>query len=274
MKYLFRHKFISLLTFFSAIFIAMSLYNESQATQLNADIPNGTEQKEQSRIVPVGEDPGPVYTQMVRQWVEVTRFAKNAAEVATGKLKLDMQRDPRLQKIVTPEFTADLEQFFYELFISPETIKQLAQLYAQYFTLDEMQELINFYKTPLGQKLIKSNSEIMIKSQQIGLNLLRRHEREYMEVLKKYLGQVQLKSTTTLPEQPKATTPTTTPKSSTPSTTAEPKPATPPPMPEPKAPAPGASKGVPKPDTVDVPKPTAPITAPEVPMPELPGLPQ
>lgn len=187
MKSLLRHKFISLLTFFSVLVVTMSLYAESH-TQKPA------EPSKQQGLSALGEDPGPVYTQMVKQWVEVTRFAKNAAEVTAGKLKLDMEHDPRLQKVVTPEFVADLEQFFYELFISPETIKQLAQLYAQYFTLDEMQELINFYKTPLGQKLIKSNSEIMLKSQQIGMNLLKKHQREYMEVVKKYIEPLQPKS--------------------------------------------------------------------------------
>lgn len=141
----------------------------------------------------IGEDPGPLYTQLIKQWVEVTRFAKNAAEVATGKLKLDLENDPRLKSIVTPAFLADLQQFFYELFISPETTKQLAAVYAQYFSLDEMQALISFYKTPLGQKLVKSNSEIMIKTQQIGMNLLKTHEREYMAVVQKYIQSVQPK---------------------------------------------------------------------------------
>lgn len=196
MKYLFRHKFISLLTFLSVFAVAMSLYAENEVKKPNAEVGKNSEAStaESQPDLALGEDPGPVYTQMVKQWVEITRFAKNAAEVAAGKLKLDMQNDPRLQKIVTPAFIADLEQFFYELFISPETIKQLAQLYAQYFTLDEMQELINFYKTPLGQKLIKTNSEIMLKSQRIGMNLLKKHQREYMEVVKKYIKDVQPKS--------------------------------------------------------------------------------
>jgi hypothetical protein len=182
------------LTLLALVLFSVDLYaadpTEKQKKQANQQ----TKEQTQTQSDLIGEDPGPVYSQMVRQWVDVTRFAKNAAEVAAGKLKLDMQNDPRLQKIVTPAFIADLEQFFYELFISPETIKQLAALYAQYFTLDEMQELINFYKTPLGQKLIKSNSEIMLKSQKIGMNLLRKHQREYMEVVKKYIEPLQPKS--------------------------------------------------------------------------------
>lgn len=186
------------LTLLALVLLSVNLYaaepTEKQTKQTKQTNESNQQAKEQSQTDSIGEDPGPIYTQVVRQWVDVTRFAKNAAEVAAGKLKLDMQNDPRLQKIVTPAFIADLEQFFYELFISPETIRQLAALYAQYFTLDEMQDLINFYKTPLGQKLIKSNSEIMLKSQKIGMNLLRKHQREYMEVVKKYIGPIQPKS--------------------------------------------------------------------------------
>lgn len=136
----------------------------------------------------IGEDPGPVYTQMVAQWAQATNFAKNASDIAVAKLRLDMENDPKLKKIVTPALIADLEQFFYELFASRETTSDLAKLYAQYFTLDEMNELVKFYKTPLGVKLIKSNAELTLKSQQIGSNLFKKHENQYIKVLAKYLA--------------------------------------------------------------------------------------
>ena len=136
----------------------------------------------------IGEDPGPVYTHMVSQWAQATNFAKNASDVAVSKLKSDMEKDPKLAKIISPALIADLEQFFYELFASRETTTELAKLYAQYFTLDEMNELVNFYKTPLGAKLIKSNAELTIKSQQIGANLFKKHENDYIRVLAKFLA--------------------------------------------------------------------------------------
>lgn len=136
----------------------------------------------------IGEDPGPVYTHMVAQWAQATNFAKNASDVAVSKLKADMEKDPKLSKIISPALIADLEQFFYELFASRETTSELAKLYAQYFTLDEMNELVKFYKTPLGVKLIKSNAELTIKSQQIGANLFKKHENDYIRVLAKFLA--------------------------------------------------------------------------------------
>ncbi len=173
---------------------------------------------EDKKLVVIGEDPGPVYTQIVTQWVQATNFAKNASDLAVAKLKLDMEKDPKLKKVLTPALIADLEQFFYELFASRETTTELAKLYAQYFTLDEMNELVKFYKTPLGVKLIKSNSELTIKSQQIGANLFKKHENDYIKVLAKYLA----------PEAEKAKAAATSPKATTePKTATEPKPALP-----------------------------------------------
>lgn len=139
-------------------------------------------------MLDLGEDPGPVYTQMVLQWAKVTNFAQNAAEVIVGKFKIDMEKDPKMSKVVSPALLADLEQFFYELFLSPETIKLLARLYAQYFTLDDMAELIRFYQSPVGQKLIKADSKLKVKTQEIGEYLLKKHQRDYMEVVAKYIA--------------------------------------------------------------------------------------
>lgn len=148
----------------------------------------------------IGEDPGPLYTQLVTQWADATNFAKNASDAAVLKLKADMEKDPKLSKLVTPAFTADLEQFFYELFASRETTTELAKLYSQYFTLDEMNELVKFYKSPLGVKLVKHNMELTTKSQQIGANLFKRHENEYLKVLAKYLAPEALKKAPTKSE--------------------------------------------------------------------------
>jgi hypothetical protein len=172
-----RQGWISLILMFS-LSVASSLYAEDKSTnQLKSQV-------EQS----LGEDPGPVYTQVVLQWAKVTNFAQNAAEVIVGKFKLDMEHDPKMRQVLTPALIADLEQFFYELFLSPETIRDLARVYAQYFTLDDMQDLIKFYQSPVGQKFIKADAQLKLKTQQIGEALLKRHEKEYMLIIAKYIA--------------------------------------------------------------------------------------
>lgn len=143
----------------------------------------------------LGEDPGPAYKHAVYQWAQVTDFAKNAAEVAVAKIKAELLAEPRYKAIATSAFVADLEQFFYELFASNETISDLSKLYAQYFSIDEMQALAHFYETPLGRKLVKLNNELALKSQQIGMKLLQENEGKYMQIVQKYLHPTQEQTT-------------------------------------------------------------------------------
>lgn len=134
----------------------------------------------------MGEDPGPLYTRLVKEWMDTTHFAKNTAELAVGKLQIDMQNDPQLQKIVSKNLIADLQQFYYEILIAPETVQAMARVYAQYFTLDEMQELIVFYRTPIGQKWVKANADISLKTQRIAIELLKKNEKGYVKIIAKY----------------------------------------------------------------------------------------
>ncbi len=133
------------------------------------------------------EKPGPDYVELIRKWADVTNFAQNASHVAVTKIMRDLEKDNKHQKLITPALKSDLEQFFYELFSSKQFMNELAALYSQYFTLEDMLGLVDFYNTPLGQKIVKSNADLMIKSHEIGSNLLKKNERGYMEIVDKHM---------------------------------------------------------------------------------------
>jgi hypothetical protein len=50
----------------------------------------------------------------------------------------------------------------------PEFIDTLAMTYAKHFTADELSELVTFYQTPLGQKLIDTQPALMNEASVIG----------------------------------------------------------------------------------------------------------
>ena len=131
--------------------------------------------------------PSPLYVQVMREWAKATDFPKKGAELAFENFRQTLARDPKAKIKMSLALEKDVKQFFYELFFSSEMMKDLAALYSGYFTIEEMQNLIEFYKTPLGQKLINASPEIALKSQQLSAKLLKAHEREWMEVLKKYM---------------------------------------------------------------------------------------
>lgn len=67
--------------------------------------------------------------------------------------------------------------------------EMLAQVYARNFTVDEIHDLIAFYKTPTGQKLLERQGAIaresMVAGQQFGQQLVRDIQQQIIEELKK-----------------------------------------------------------------------------------------
>ncbi len=54
--------------------------------------------------------------------------------------------------------------------IWPNLINGYTTILQEYFTLNELNEIINFYKTPTGKKFAKNNPEIVQKAMESGMN--------------------------------------------------------------------------------------------------------
>ncbi|CAF3998822.1 unnamed protein product [Rotaria sordida] len=68
---------------------------------------------------------------------------------------------------------------------SYEAVKyDLAKLYMEEFTLSDMNRMIRFYSSPVGQKLIKKQPILMIKAKQLG-------QRKAQEYLPKFQAMIQ-----------------------------------------------------------------------------------
>jgi uncharacterized protein len=70
-----------------------------------------------------------------------------------------------------------------------EVLTMVAPLYAEKFTLQELTEIGTFYKTPIGQKMIATQPEILQRSMQLGMawgqNIGKEVEAEARQELKK-----------------------------------------------------------------------------------------
>ncbi len=142
--------------------------------------------KEQTSVIQEST-PSKEYVALVRQWAQITDFSHSAANFASDKITRDLMKDPKYQKLVTPALVTDLKQFFYEQFSSDQMMINLAKLYQNYFSLEEMITLINFYQAPLGQKLIQTNKELTLNSRQMAADILKKHEKAYMEIVAKHV---------------------------------------------------------------------------------------
>jgi len=137
---------------------------------------------------PVAENkPSKDYVQLVQQWAEVTHFATNAASASVENIMFELRKNPKHQQFITPELTSDLKQFFYEVYSSKDYIMNIAKVYSQFLSIDEMIEMIKFYNTPLGKKIIEANSALTQKNREISNDLLKKREQDYMRIVKKYI---------------------------------------------------------------------------------------
>ena len=50
-----------------------------------------------------------------------------------------------------------------------QMLEEFATIYAQRFTVDELNAVVDFYKSPVGQKFIASTPELMQVGAQIGI---------------------------------------------------------------------------------------------------------
>lgn len=63
-------------------------------------------------------------------------------------------------KIYPPNDNVQMKALYDDLFSNNAFISDLVRLYAKYYTLDEIIELITFYSSPVGKKSIQANNEL------------------------------------------------------------------------------------------------------------------
>jgi len=66
------------------------------------------------------------------------------------------------------EYNDVIKKWYQKVFASGTFEMEIGNLYAQFFTEQEIKELMVFYKTPLGQKTLKTLPEIMKQGAMIG----------------------------------------------------------------------------------------------------------
>lgn len=138
---------------------------------------------------PAENKPSKEYVQLVQQWADATHFATNAAAASVENILFEMRKNPKRQQYITPEFISELKQFFYEVYSSKDYIMHISKVYSQFLSLEEMIEMIKFYNTPLGKKIIEANSALTLKNREISFDLLMKRQQDYMRIVKKYIKQ-------------------------------------------------------------------------------------
>ena len=99
-------------------------------------------------------------TTNIKKLLEVTGASKLGAQV----MDMMIQSYKKNVSQVPDEFWDD----FRKEFDSDTLLKMVVPIYAEYYSDTEITELVAFYQTPLGKKVISVTPDIMTKSMQAG----------------------------------------------------------------------------------------------------------
>lgn len=79
-----------------------------------------------------------------------------------------------------------------EKFLSADTIKEFSEIYSKHFSDDEIQDIVNFYDSKTGKKVINIMPEISAESSKIGFKISQEVMTEFMATeTKKVVGTCQ-----------------------------------------------------------------------------------
>ena len=99
-------------------------------------------------------------------------------------IQLQIQQKPKLEpykKVMTE---------FFNKYMSYDNMRdKLIKLYTEAFNENELKELTNFYKTPVGQKAIKKVPELTSKGAQMGATIVQQHIEELKKMCEKEAAQ-------------------------------------------------------------------------------------
>jgi len=136
----------------------------------------------------------------IREMLEVSQarqIADQVFEVFRNQLVPAIQREnpgerERIREIVREEIGATMDELL------PDLMAVTATVWAKHFTTEEIRGLTDFYRTPLGQKLIEKQPIVMQEAMQASFQISQDMGQQVMQRVRKRLQAENLKVPETL----------------------------------------------------------------------------
>ncbi len=106
-------------------------------------------------------------------------------EQLTSNLQLNKTQQEELVDIIRYWFIHDLDR--------KNMIVEMGSLYSQAFSQQEIESIIEFYSTPVGQKLVEKSPALMQTGAQLGIQEAERAQPKLIEKLTPFLEKHQIK---------------------------------------------------------------------------------
>jgi hypothetical protein len=108
----------------------------------------------------------------VRHLMEITQTSKlgdNIASFISNQVRSGISRG--IAPDALPKFMDSFNQKFAATGVASAVTNEMIPIYARAFSMEDIQGLIQFYESPLGQRVVKSLPEVVQESQAAGVQL-------------------------------------------------------------------------------------------------------
>jgi hypothetical protein len=104
--------------------------------------------------------------------LEVMHYEETSIDSALAAFDgmIDQMVQNGVPKEAIGEIRAEARVLFTKVHANPEMRRKTAELYEKHFTEDEIQEMTEFYRTPLGQKTLAAMPAIMNDAMKMGMS--------------------------------------------------------------------------------------------------------
>jgi hypothetical protein len=112
----------------------------------------------------------------VDELLEVMRYEETSVDSAVAAFDgmIDQMVQNGVPKEAVGEIRAEARALFTKVHSNPEMRKKTAELYSKHFTEDELKEMTEFYRTPLGQKTLAAMPAIMNDAMKLGMDAVQK----------------------------------------------------------------------------------------------------
>ena len=110
--------------------------------------------------------------------IDFAATARTAADISFAPI-IEQLKAQGLPDEAIKEVKAAANKFFTKTFEDPEITADLAKIYENSFTNEEMEELLTFYATPVGIKSLATMPQIMQESGAVGQKFAAKNQAEF-----------------------------------------------------------------------------------------------
>ena len=127
--------------------------------------------------------------------LEVMEYEKNLFEASSAIVEPMMEQFQQLgmPPAALQEIRAAYEEFMLQTFSDPAILTGMAEIYEKHFTPAEIEELIIFYDTPLGRKLVQAEPFITQAGMELGQKAAEKNQETFqlklMEIMQKHTAE-------------------------------------------------------------------------------------